>query len=52
MVFNMNEREIRAYSILAKGDRPQVLDTENYLVKSQNGNGKYRVSRCGSGAPE
>jgi len=44
----MNPREIRAYAILAKGDVPQPVGMDNWLLKSQNGGGKYRVSRCGS----
>jgi len=44
----MNERQIRGYSILAKGDKPVSLDTENFVVPSQSGNGKYRVSKNGS----
>jgi len=43
----MNAREIRAYSILAKGDSPESVDSENWFVNSQSGNGKYRVTRNG-----
>ena len=39
----MNDREIRGYSILAKGDNPQIIDSNTYFVPSQSGNGKYRI---------
>lgn len=39
----MEKREIRAYSILAKGDEPRVIDNETFLIPSQNGNGRYKV---------
>ena len=32
-------RIMRAYAILAKGDQPKPLGNDNYLVKSQSGNG-------------
>jgi len=40
----MEAREIRAYSILSKGDAPIALDEEHFLIPSQSGGGKYRVS--------
>ena len=36
-------RIMRAYAILAKGDQPKPLGDDNYLVKSQSGNGSYLV---------
>jgi transposase-like protein len=39
----MNDREIRAFSILAKGDKPKQIDEETFIIPSQNGNGKYKV---------
>jgi putative transposase len=44
----MNAREIRAYAIIAKGESPESVDSENWLVASQSGNGKYRVTRTGT----
>ena len=38
-------RIMRAYAILAKGDQPKPLGDDNYLVKSQSGNGNYLVSK-------
>ncbi len=36
-------RKIRGYSILAKGDTPQIIDEETFLVPSQSSNKKYKV---------
>ena len=38
-------RIMRAYAILAKGDQPKPLGDDNYLVKSQSGNGNYLVAK-------
>ena len=37
-------RKIRGYSILAKGDTPQIIDQENFLVPSQSSDKKYKVT--------
>lgn len=39
----MNEREIRGYAIISKGDSPQIIDGNTYYVPSQSGKGKYRI---------
>lgn len=39
----MNEREVRGYSILAKGDKPQIIDSNTYFVPSQSSKNRYRV---------
>ena len=36
-------RIVRGYSILAKGDEPQRLDEQTFVIPSQSGNGKYLV---------
>lgn len=42
-------RKIRAYSILAKGETPEIVDTETYIIKSQsNQDIAYTVSHNGS----
>lgn len=40
----MDNREIRGYSILAKGDTPQAIGKEEFLVPSQSSNYKYKVT--------
>jgi transposase-like protein len=40
-----NQRAIRGYSILAKGDTPKLVDKETFLVPSQSSDKKYKVSR-------
>lgn len=40
----MDEREIRGYSIIAKGDTPKVVDEETFLVPSQSSGKRYKVS--------
>lgn len=42
-IYEMDERQIRGFSILAKGDSPQKLDREEYSIPSQSGNGRYKV---------
>lgn len=37
-------RIMRGYSILAKGEQPKPLGNDNYIVKSQSGNGNYIVA--------
>lgn len=44
MISKENDREIRGYSILAKGDKPIAISKEEFLVPSQSSNTKYRVS--------
>ena len=38
------DRRIRGYSILAKGDKPIVINEEEFLVPSQSINKKYKVT--------
>lgn len=38
------DRRIRGYSILAKGDKPTIVDKENFLVPSQSSDKKYKVT--------
>ncbi len=40
----MDNREIRGYSILAKGDTPQAISKEEFLVPSQSSDKKYKVT--------
>jgi len=35
---------IKGYSILAKGDMPTSINKETFLIPSQSGNGKYKVT--------
>ncbi len=44
MVNKLDSREIRGYSILAKGDEPKSVGEETFLVPSQSGNKKYKVT--------
>ncbi len=48
MINDMNisneSRQIRGYSILAKGDEPQKVGQSLYRIPSQNGNGVYLVT--------
>jgi transposase-like protein len=44
----LEPRIVRGYSILAKGDEPQRLDEQTYVIPSQSGNGKYFVKLEGS----
>lgn len=37
-------RQIRAYSILAKGDTPIMVSEESFLVPSQSTDAKYKVT--------
>jgi transposase-like protein len=39
-----NDRMIKGYSILAKGDMPTSVNKETFLIPSQSGNGKYKVT--------
>lgn len=39
----MEDRQIRGYSIIAKGDTPKIIDKETFLVPSQSSNKKYKV---------
>jgi len=41
----MDSREIRGYSILAKGDEPLIINSEEFLVPSQSSKEKYKVSK-------
>jgi transposase-like protein len=41
----MDNRAIRGYSILAKGDEPIILNEEEFLVPSQSSNKKYKVTK-------
>lgn len=36
-------RKIRGYAIISKGDNPEIVDNETFLVPSQSGSGKYTV---------
>jgi len=48
MIMEENERRLRGYSILAKGDKPVALNEETFLVPSQSSQSKtikYRVSK-------
>ncbi len=36
-------RKIRGYAIISKGDNPEIIDNETFIVPSQSGNGKYTV---------
>ncbi|MBI2084430.1 MAG: hypothetical protein HYT70_02360 [Candidatus Aenigmarchaeota archaeon] len=38
-----NLRQIKGYSILAKGDIPVMINKENFLVPSQLNHSKYKV---------
>lgn len=40
----MDNRQIRGYSILAKGDTPKLISEEEFLVPSQSSNGRYKVT--------
>jgi putative transposase len=40
----MDNRAIRGYSILAKGDTPKFIDKETFLVPSQSSDKKYKVT--------
>jgi len=46
----MNARKLRGFSILAKGDLPEAIDKEHFLVPSQSGQGKYTVEHAESWA--
>jgi len=39
------DRQIKGYSIIAKGDMPTIADTGVYVVPSQSTNAKYKVSQ-------
>lgn len=39
----MDVRQVRGYSILAKGDNPIMINEETFLVPSQSSNKKYKV---------
>lgn len=39
----MDDRRIRGYSIIAKGDMPVLVSKEEFLVPSQSSNKKYKV---------
>ncbi len=39
----LTDREVRGYSILARGDSPQPINQETFLVPSQSSNKKYKV---------
>lgn len=41
----MNIRQVRAYSILAKGDQPIMVNEETFLVPSQSSDNKYKVTK-------
>ncbi len=38
-----DQRKIRGYAIIAKGDTPKIVDKETFSVPSQNSNRKYKV---------
>jgi len=40
---NVSDRAIKGYAIISKGDIPQIVNEEMFLVPSQNSNKKYRV---------
>jgi len=44
-----NNRAIRGYAIIAKGDKITQLDENTFTVPSQNGNGLYHVAKLDSG---
>src|SRR4030042_5730467 len=44
----MDNRTVRGYAIISKGDTPFMVNEEEFLIPSQSGNGKYRVSNNGS----
>lgn len=44
-MIKMDNRAIRGYSILAKGDEPIIISKEEFLVPSQSSKKKYRVSK-------
>jgi len=46
---DVEERVIRGYAIIAKGDALTQLDENVFKVPSQSGNGSYEVSRVESG---
>lgn len=41
----MDIRQVRAYSILAKGDQPIMVNEETFLVPSQSSDNKYKVTK-------
>lgn len=41
----MNNRIMRGYAILAKGDEPKKIGVDSYLIPSQNSNKKYLVKK-------
>ncbi len=43
-VTNIDNRAVRGYSILAKGDTPRMINEETFLVPSQSSDKKYKVS--------
>jgi len=45
MMNEENVRQIRGYSILAKGDNPIMINEETFLVPSQSSNQKYKVTK-------
>lgn len=36
-------RQIRGYAIISKGDQPEIIDNETFVIPSQSGNGKYTI---------
>jgi len=40
---NVSDRAIKGYAIISKGDIPQIVNEEMFLVPSQNSNRKYKV---------
>lgn len=41
----MDIRQVRAYSILAKGDKPIMVNEETFIVPSQSSDKKYKVTK-------
>jgi transposase-like protein len=40
----MDDREVRGYSIIASGVKPKCIDEETFVIPSQSGDGKYKVT--------
>jgi len=41
---DLQGRKIKGYAIISKGDIPEEVKMGLYIVPSQSGNGKYRVT--------
>ena len=40
----MDDREVRGYSIIASGVKPKCIDEKTFVIPSQSGDGKYKVT--------